>query len=146
MAIRANHISSTIVYTTMDHDDGDEQAAGSDEDERSDTSSDITELDPAEFPQYFQERNGRLFHSHGELPYPLPVDAAEQNVSNVISLESRYAHSLDLRCHFCRGFLCCRGLGGLWTTRTLTSVMLTEGKNAKCLVESAHWLQLRWTR
>jgi hypothetical protein len=46
----------------------------------SDTSSDITELDQAEFPSYFQERNGHLFHSHGSSPYPLPVDAPEQQV------------------------------------------------------------------
>lgn len=52
-----------------------------DDDDRSDTDSDITELDAAEIPLYFTERGGRLFHSHGNLPYPLPVDTAEQNVS-----------------------------------------------------------------
>lgn len=52
-----------------------------DDDDRSDTDSDITEVDAADIPLYFTERDGRLFHSHGSSPYPLPVDAAEQNVS-----------------------------------------------------------------
>ncbi|THH33357.1 hypothetical protein EUX98_g799 [Antrodiella citrinella] len=77
MTFRAETLSSTLAPASMDHDVG-EPSAGADEDDWSDTSSDITELDPAEFPQYFQERNGRLFHSHGGSPYPLPVDAVEQ--------------------------------------------------------------------
>ncbi|KAI0686928.1 S-adenosyl-L-methionine-dependent methyltransferase [Cytidiella melzeri] len=48
----------------------------------SDTSSEITELDQTEFPSYFQERNGHLFHSHGTSPYPLPVDTSEQQRLN----------------------------------------------------------------
>ncbi|KAI0076867.1 S-adenosyl-L-methionine-dependent methyltransferase [Panus rudis PR-1116 ss-1] len=51
----------------------------------SDTSSDITEIDLDEIPTYFSERDGRLFHAHGSSPYPLyplPVDAAEQNRIN----------------------------------------------------------------
>ena len=85
MAIQATHnpISRSIAYTTTMFHDEDEQAAGSDDDGGSDTSSDITELDDREIPHYFQERNGRLFHSHGGSPYPLPVDTPEQNVSNV---------------------------------------------------------------
>ena len=55
-------------------------------DHYSDASSDVVELDNAEFPDYFQERNGRLFHSHVVSPYPLPVDTAEQDVGNVIIL------------------------------------------------------------
>lgn len=47
---------------------------------RSDASSDIIEVDGPEFPSYFRERSGRLFHSHGTSPYPLPVDASEQHV------------------------------------------------------------------
>ena len=47
---------------------------------RSDASSEITELDPTDFAGYFRERDGRLFHSHGNSPYPLPVDAPEQEV------------------------------------------------------------------
>lgn len=46
----------------------------------SDTSSEIVELDQNDFPAYFTEREGRLFHSHGNAPYPLPVDAHEQHV------------------------------------------------------------------
>jgi len=52
------------------------------EDARSDTSSEIDEIEAEEFPLYFVERNGRLFHSHGGSPYPLPVDAEEQNRVN----------------------------------------------------------------
>lgn len=48
----------------------------------SDTSSDVTELEQADFPAYFIERGGRLFHSHGNSPYPLPVDADEQQRVN----------------------------------------------------------------
>ena len=55
-----------------EHDDG-----GSE----SDTSEGIVELEADEIPGYFQERGGRLFHSHGSCPYPLPVDAEEQQVS-----------------------------------------------------------------
>ena len=54
-----------------------------DSDTRSDTDSDITEVDSADIPHYFVEADGRLFHSHGNSPYPLPVDAAEQNVSSL---------------------------------------------------------------
>ncbi|KAJ7750881.1 S-adenosyl-L-methionine-dependent methyltransferase [Mycena metata] len=36
------------------------------------------ELEDTEFPAYFSERDGRLFHSHGGSPYPLPVDTPEQ--------------------------------------------------------------------
>jgi len=48
------------------------------DDARSDTSSEITELNQDEFPSYFLERDHRLFHSHGRSSYPLPVDANEQ--------------------------------------------------------------------
>ena len=51
-----------------------------DDDAASDASSELTELDREEFPDYFVERDGRLFPSHGG-PYPLPVDGPEQGVS-----------------------------------------------------------------
>ncbi len=44
-----------------------------------DATSTLVELSPDEFPGYFSERNGRLFHS-GTSPYPLPVDTPEQRV------------------------------------------------------------------
>jgi hypothetical protein len=40
----------------------------------------LVELGNDEFPVYFVERDDRLFHSHGNLPYPLPVDTPEQQV------------------------------------------------------------------
>ena len=58
--------------------------ASSDEEIHSDTSSELIELQSDEFPRYFVERNGRLFHSHGRSPYPLPVDAAEQHVRHLL--------------------------------------------------------------
>ena len=54
-------------------DDGDD--AGSD------MSDDLVEVSNEEIPGDFSERGGRLFHSHGGSPYPLPVDADEQQVS-----------------------------------------------------------------
>lgn len=51
-----------------------------DDDDASDASSDVTELEEYDFPDHFFERDGRLFHSHGSLPYPLPVDGPEQAV------------------------------------------------------------------
>lgn len=42
---------------------------------------DIQELQDGEFQHYFREHEGRLFHSHGGLPYPLPVDGLEHEVS-----------------------------------------------------------------
>jgi len=53
-------------------------AASDDDDGSSDTSSILTELGADEFPCHFREHRGRLFHSHGNLPYPLPVDGDEQ--------------------------------------------------------------------
>ncbi|CDO76333.1 hypothetical protein BN946_scf184795.g4 [Trametes cinnabarina] len=48
----------------------------------SDTSEDVIEVPQDEIPDYFQERDGRLFHSHGSSPYPLPVDAEEHQRQN----------------------------------------------------------------
>ncbi|KAJ7092438.1 S-adenosyl-L-methionine-dependent methyltransferase [Mycena belliarum] len=48
--------------------------------------SEFEELQPDDFPTYFSERNGRLFHSHGGSPYPLPVDTPELERMNVSHL------------------------------------------------------------
>ncbi|KAG6908717.1 hypothetical protein DXG01_003562 [Tephrocybe rancida] len=40
----------------------------------------LAELTSEEFPRYFSERGGRLFHSHGSSPYPLPADTPEQQL------------------------------------------------------------------
>ncbi|KAI8996294.1 S-adenosyl-L-methionine-dependent methyltransferase [Trametes punicea] len=48
----------------------------------SDTSEDVVEVAQEDIPGYFQERDGRLFHSHGSSPYPLPVDAEEHQRQN----------------------------------------------------------------
>jgi hypothetical protein len=51
-----------------------------------DASSGIVEFRPGDFAPHFEERDERLFpsqllfHSHGGLPYPLPVDTPEQEV------------------------------------------------------------------
>lgn len=62
-------------------------------DSYSDTSDDLVEVSAPDFPRYFQERGGRLFHSHGSSPYPLPVDAEEQDVRR-----PSYLHSSGAPC------------------------------------------------
>jgi hypothetical protein len=62
----------------------------------SDASSDVTELGSADFEPHFQERDERLFHSHGGLPYPLPVDTPEQEVGCCV-LSSRLCNVAMLR-------------------------------------------------
>ncbi|TBU24943.1 S-adenosyl-L-methionine-dependent methyltransferase [Dichomitus squalens] len=57
------------------------EPASDDDDAASDMSEDLVEIPSEDIPDYFQERGGRLFHSHGASPYPLPVDAEEQQVS-----------------------------------------------------------------
>ncbi len=52
----------------------------SSDDDLSDTESDLVSIASDEFPGYFTERNGRLFHSSLTVPYPLPVDTPEQEV------------------------------------------------------------------
>ncbi len=42
--------------------------------------SNVEELRSDDFPNYFVESNGRLFHSSRTCPYPLPVDTPEQQV------------------------------------------------------------------
>ena len=85
------------IQFNMPHDSDDDNANhvgmltdghGSDgsDDGFSDASSGIVEFRPGDFAPYFEERDERLFpsqllfHSHGGLPYPLPVDTPEQEV------------------------------------------------------------------
>ncbi|KAJ2980216.1 hypothetical protein NUW54_g11035 [Trametes sanguinea] len=67
-----------------DMDDHDPYYYHSDDDgTASDTSEDgLVEVAQDDIPGYFQERDGRLFHSHGSSPYPLPVDADEFHRQN----------------------------------------------------------------
>lgn len=51
---------------------------GSSSDDGDDVSS-VVEIEQDDFPRYFSERNGRLFHASSS-PYPLPVDTPEQEV------------------------------------------------------------------
>lgn len=76
MYINSNNNSDEDVQ-----DDDDDASLQSD---HSDTSSDVTQLDHTDFPTYFRERSGRLFHSHGNAPYPLPVDTPEQQVRALV--------------------------------------------------------------
>ena len=55
---------------------------GSDSDDSSDSC--MTEIGQEDIPSYFIEQDGRLFHSHGNSPYPLPVDTPEQQVCGFI--------------------------------------------------------------
>lgn len=55
-------------------------ALDDDEDNLSDASSSLTEIGSQEFPSFFVERDERLFPSHGDPPYPFPVDGDEQHV------------------------------------------------------------------
>ncbi|KAF8181107.1 S-adenosyl-L-methionine-dependent methyltransferase [Pholiota molesta] len=76
-------------HRTSDSDDSDNQddeqnaehnnSDGEDSDSGPvpDATTGIVELESDEFPSYFFERNGRLFHSSTS-PYPLPVDTPEQ--------------------------------------------------------------------
>ncbi|KAF7369788.1 Secondary metabolism regulator laeA [Mycena venus] len=73
--------------------DDDPQDTSSDSDEAFDRETsfpgaeaedpEFEELTSEDFPTYFSERDGRLFHSHGGSPYPLPVDTREQERMNV---------------------------------------------------------------
>ncbi|KAF7297382.1 Methyltransf-25 domain-containing protein [Mycena indigotica] len=44
---------------------------------------DMEEIGSHEFPDFFTERDGRLFHSHPTAAYPLPADTPEQERMNV---------------------------------------------------------------
>ena len=73
MAIQFNHPlqnhSNHPNMHTSSSSDTDSQGAADDAasvmSDDSDTSSEITQLDQADFPAYFREWSGRLFHSHG---------------------------------------------------------------------------------
>lgn len=67
-----------------------------DDDDRSDTSSILTEIGSEEFPLFFVERDDRLFPSHGDPPYPFPVDGYEQNV-RYFPITPRSPHPLTLQ-------------------------------------------------
>ncbi|TFK29192.1 S-adenosyl-L-methionine-dependent methyltransferase [Coprinopsis marcescibilis] len=58
-----------------------------DDDAGSETGSDgsppLVEVEDDEYPLYFSERGGRLYHSNALAPYPLPVDTPEQQRLNV---------------------------------------------------------------
>ncbi|KJA24902.1 hypothetical protein HYPSUDRAFT_453725 [Hypholoma sublateritium FD-334 SS-4] len=67
------------------HEDDEESNNDSDyESEAPDATTALEELSPDEFPAYFSERNGRLFHS-ATSPYPLPVDTPEQTRLNTLA-------------------------------------------------------------
>lgn len=83
MAVDLTRATIDVNSDTERSSDGYDSAQG---ESWSDTSSDMTELHPDEFPDFFAERGGRLFHSHGRSPYPLPVDADEQHVSIATSI------------------------------------------------------------
>ncbi|VDB88334.1 unnamed protein product [Peniophora sp. CBMAI 1063] len=69
------HHGGTMQATTTALPDGDD---AEDDDGTSDSASDATELDNEDFPHYFDERAGRLFHSHGiQSSYTFPVDGTE---------------------------------------------------------------------
>ncbi|KAH9915971.1 S-adenosyl-L-methionine-dependent methyltransferase [Epithele typhae] len=53
-------------------------SSSDDEDDVCIDETDVVEVPANEIPGYFLERGGRLFHSYGNCPYPLPVDADEQ--------------------------------------------------------------------
>ena len=62
-----------------------------DDDGASDASSggDVVELENEDFPHYFDERAGRLFHSHGiQSSYTFPVDGIEWKVRWLYLLRS----------------------------------------------------------
>jgi hypothetical protein len=49
-------------------------------------SPDNTVEEVIDFPSYFNEVGGRLFHASQTSPYPLPVDTPEQDVSNALPI------------------------------------------------------------
>jgi hypothetical protein len=82
----AIEVAQSYRYHNMDNSGSDNQDTSdtaSLRSVRSDTSSEVVELDDTDFPGYFRVRYGRLFHSHGNSPYPLPVDTAEQQVRHI---------------------------------------------------------------
>lgn len=95
-----------------------------DDDHSSDTSSILTEIGSQDFPNYFFERDNRLFPSqrlfpsHGDLfpSYPFPVDGHEQNVRvfRDCTLSLPYQLRLSSLTHALvpsRGLYCCGSNG-----------------------------------
>lgn len=83
MAIPPNTNGTHNVPSTSNgnHSDNGQDPPDAHHDEFSDDASwDVQEVQDGEFQAYFREDEGRLFHSHGGLPYPLPVDTPEQEV------------------------------------------------------------------
>lgn len=70
---------------------------------RDDSPDSVQELAPGEFPSYFIERNERLFHSSSTSPYPLPVDAREQEVRVFLSFYRFLGHIFfpEIECPEC---------------------------------------------
>lgn len=67
---------------SLDYDsDGDEEARLIANPTIPDASPLLFELAAGDFPTYFSERGGRLFHAHASSLYPLPVDTPEQQVN-----------------------------------------------------------------
>lgn len=56
----------------------------------------LVELAPDDFPLYFCEHGGRLFHSHRSSPYPLPVDTPEQQVNYIYPSLYHLRRSIEL--------------------------------------------------
>ncbi|KAF7309180.1 Methyltransf-25 domain-containing protein [Mycena kentingensis (nom. inval.)] len=79
--------------TASQNDSSDEDGSGSDI--VFDQDSDTEEYGPQDFAGDFVERDERLFHSHVDLPYPLPCDTPEQqrlNVQHKVLFEILGAH------------------------------------------------------
>lgn len=78
---------SSEFLDVRDYDsDGDDDVRLIQEQGAPDTSPIMFELTTNDFPFYFSEHEGRLFHSHHSSPYPLPADTPEQQVKKLIFL------------------------------------------------------------
>jgi hypothetical protein len=76
MPVRTYPDSNGINDTHNGQDSEDSEQYASDTPDAS-----MEEIDSDEFPDYFSERNGRLFPSAlSSTPYPFPVDTPEQEV------------------------------------------------------------------
>ncbi|PFH50098.1 hypothetical protein AMATHDRAFT_80991 [Amanita thiersii Skay4041] len=78
LLLRPNGNSGSDDDEPYDSDQADEEPLSSDDE----THNEIVEIETEEFPTYFIERDGRLFHSQPNAPYPLPVDTPEQERLN----------------------------------------------------------------
>lgn len=85
----------------VEHDNGDGHDSDSEPD-LPDATAGMVELGSDEFPDYFSERNDRLFHSSTS-PYPLPVDTPEQQVRVP-------CRQLQILANFFRFFPCDHGI------------------------------------